>query len=84
VGPAVLDQPAALGQSASNCARLLLFEGGEITSTFDDPSNVKLGTAAVVEEMMIGEVRRRQRAGQTVRVDVQRYSMEWSWGWTQQ
>ena len=31
--------------------------GGEITSTFDDPSNVKLGTCAVVEEMMIGEDR---------------------------
>ncbi|KAI3425807.1 hypothetical protein D9Q98_007782 [Chlorella vulgaris] len=37
--------------------RLALVTGGEITSTFDDPTNVKLGTCAVVEEMMIGEDR---------------------------
>lgn len=35
--------------------RLALVTGGEIVSTFDDPSSVKLGTAKVVEETMIGE-----------------------------
>ncbi|KAL4423331.1 hypothetical protein ABPG77_006126 [Micractinium sp. CCAP 211/92] len=37
--------------------RLALVTGGEITSTFDDPANVKLGQCAVIEEMMIGEDR---------------------------
>ena len=35
--------------------RLALVTGGEICSTFDDPAGVKLGTAKVVEEVMIGE-----------------------------
>ena len=35
--------------------RLALVTGGEITSTFDDPSGVKLGHCDVVEEMMIGD-----------------------------
>jgi len=35
--------------------RLALVTGGEITSTFDDPSNVKLGHCDLVEEMMIGD-----------------------------
>lgn len=35
--------------------RLALVTGGEIVSTFDDPENVKLGTAKVVEQAMIGE-----------------------------
>lgn len=39
------------------CVCLCVRAGGEITSTFDDPTNVKLGTCAVVEEMMIGEDR---------------------------
>lgn len=29
--------------------------GGEIASTFDDPSNTKLGHCKVIEEIMIGE-----------------------------
>ena len=29
--------------------------GGDITSTFDDPSSVKLGHCALIEEIMIGE-----------------------------
>ena len=35
--------------------RLALVTGGDIVSTFDDPDKVKLGSAAVVEEVMIGE-----------------------------
>ena len=35
--------------------RLALVSGGDIVSTFDTPGEVKLGHAAVVEEMMIGE-----------------------------
>lgn len=35
--------------------RLALVTGGEITSTFDDPSGVKLGHCDLVEEMMIGD-----------------------------
>jgi T-complex protein 1 subunit beta len=35
--------------------RLALVTGGEIVSTFDDPSAVRLGHADVVEEAMIGE-----------------------------
>jgi T-complex protein 1 subunit beta len=35
--------------------RLALVTGGEIVSTFDDPSSVRLGQARVVEEVMIGE-----------------------------
>lgn len=35
--------------------RLALVTGGEIVSTFDDPKNVKLGTADLVEQAMIGE-----------------------------
>lgn len=35
--------------------RLALVTGGDIVSTFDDPTNVKLGTADLVEEAMIGE-----------------------------
>ncbi len=37
--------------------RLALVTGGEITSTFDDPSNVKLGHCKLVEEIMVGEDR---------------------------
>ncbi|GAB4818128.1 hypothetical protein N2152v2_005174 [Parachlorella kessleri] len=37
--------------------RLALVTGGEITSTFDDPSNVKLGHCKLIEEIMIGEDR---------------------------
>ena len=29
--------------------------GGEIVSTFDDPSHVKLGHCKLIEEVMIGE-----------------------------
>lgn len=35
--------------------RLALVTGGEIVSTFDDPEGVKLGSADLVEEAMIGE-----------------------------
>lgn len=35
--------------------RLALVLGGEIASTFDDPSNVKLGHCKQIEEIMIGE-----------------------------
>lgn len=35
--------------------RLALVTGGEIVSTFDDPKGVKLGTADLVEQAMIGE-----------------------------
>lgn len=35
--------------------RLALVTGGEIVSTFDDPEGIKLGSAKVVEEAMIGE-----------------------------
>lgn len=35
--------------------RLALVTGGEIVSTFDEPGSVRLGKAAVVEEVMIGE-----------------------------
>ena len=35
--------------------RLALVTGGEIASTFDDPGSIKLGEAAVVEEIMIGD-----------------------------
>jgi len=35
--------------------RLALVLGGEVTSTFDNPEQVKLGTAKIVEEIMIGE-----------------------------
>lgn len=31
--------------------------GGEIVSTFDDPSGVKLGSCKLIEEIMIGEDR---------------------------
>ncbi len=34
---------------------LALVLGGEITSTFDDASNVKLGSCKLIEEIMIGE-----------------------------
>lgn len=37
--------------------RLALVTGGEITSTFDDPSGVKLGECKLIEEIMIGEDR---------------------------
>lgn len=37
--------------------RLALVTGGEIASTFDNPSAVKLGGAKVIEEIMIGEDR---------------------------
>lgn len=37
--------------------RLALVTGGEIVSTFDDPSGVKLGHANVVEEIMVGDDR---------------------------
>lgn len=35
--------------------RLALVTGGEIVSTFDDPAQVRLGSAKLVEEAMIGE-----------------------------
>lgn len=35
--------------------RLALVTGGEIVSTFDDPEKVKLGSADLVEQAMIGE-----------------------------
>lgn len=35
--------------------RLALVTGGEIVSTFDNPDNVKLGSADLVEQAMIGE-----------------------------
>lgn len=35
--------------------RLALVLGGEIASTFDNPSEVKLGTCKLIEEIMIGE-----------------------------
>lgn len=35
--------------------RLALVTGGEIVSTFDDPKSVKLGTAKLMEQAMIGE-----------------------------
>jgi len=35
--------------------RLALVTGGEITSTFDDPENVKLGKCDLIEEVIIGE-----------------------------
>ncbi|XP_077121376.1 T-complex protein 1 subunit beta isoform X2 [Ranitomeya variabilis] len=35
--------------------RLALVTGGEITSTFDHPELVKLGTCKLIEEVMIGE-----------------------------
>ena len=37
--------------------RLALVTGGDITSTFDDPSGVKLGECKLIEEIMIGEDR---------------------------
>lgn len=37
--------------------RLALVTGGEITSTFNDPENVKLGHCKLIEEIMIGEDR---------------------------
>jgi len=37
--------------------RLALVTGGEIVSTFDDPSGVKLGHCKVVEEIMVGDDR---------------------------
>jgi len=37
--------------------RLALVTGGDIVSTFDTPGQVQLGSAEVVEEMMIGEDR---------------------------
>mmetsp|Transcript_31888 Transcript_31888/g.44205 ORF Transcript_31888/g.44205 Transcript_31888/m.44205 type:complete len:529 (+) Transcript_31888:119-1705(+) len=37
--------------------RLALVTGGEITSTFDNPGSVKLGTCDLIEEIMIGEDR---------------------------
>jgi T-complex protein 1 subunit beta len=37
--------------------RLAKVTGGEITSTFDDASNVKLGHCKLIEEIMIGEDR---------------------------
>ncbi|ENN76400.1 hypothetical protein YQE_07061, partial [Dendroctonus ponderosae] len=35
--------------------RLALVTGGEIVSTFDDPTAVKLGTCDLIEQVMIGE-----------------------------
>lgn len=35
--------------------RLSLVTGGEIASTFDDPSKVKLGECELIEEVLIGE-----------------------------
>ena len=35
--------------------RLALVLGGEITSTFDTPENVRLGECKSIEEVMIGE-----------------------------
>ena len=35
--------------------RLALVSGGEIASTFDSPSLVKLGMCDTIEEIMIGE-----------------------------
>jgi len=35
--------------------RLALVLGGEVVSTFDNPEQVKLGTAKLIEEIMIGE-----------------------------
>jgi T-complex protein 1 subunit beta len=35
--------------------RLALVLGGEITSTFDHPGEVKLGSCKLIEETMIGE-----------------------------
>lgn len=35
--------------------RLALVTGGEVVSTFDDPSNVKLGHCDTIEEIIIGE-----------------------------
>ena len=35
--------------------RLALVLGGEITSTFDTPENVRLGECKCIEEIMIGE-----------------------------
>jgi T-complex protein 1 subunit beta len=35
--------------------RLSLVTGGEITSTFEHPEKVKLGTCELIEEIMIGE-----------------------------
>lgn len=37
--------------------RLALVTGGDITSTFDDPSGIKLGECKLIEEIMIGEDR---------------------------
>lgn len=37
--------------------RLALVTGGEITSTFDSPETVKLGTCDLIEEVIIGEDR---------------------------
>ncbi|KAK9830216.1 hypothetical protein WJX72_010394 [[Myrmecia] bisecta] len=37
--------------------RLALVTGGEIASTFDNPSQVKLGSCKLIEEIMIGEDR---------------------------
>ena len=48
--------PDALPVTRSPLARCRT-AGGEITSTFDDPANVKLGSCRVIEEMMIGEDR---------------------------
>ncbi len=35
----------------------LIYTGGEIVSTFDNPDSVKLGHCKVIEEIMIGEDR---------------------------
>ena len=40
--------------------------GGEIVSTFDDPSNVKLGRCDLIEEIMIGEDRMIHFSGERV------------------
>ncbi|KAJ5072065.1 t-complex protein 1 subunit beta [Anaeramoeba ignava] len=39
----------------SGIERLALVTGAEIVSTFDNPEKVKLGTAKLIEEIMIGE-----------------------------
>lgn len=33
----------------------LVFTGGEIASTFENPQNTKLGSCKLIEEIMIGE-----------------------------
>ncbi|SCZ97786.1 BZ3500_MvSof-1268-A1-R1_Chr7-3g09587 [Microbotryum saponariae] len=42
--------------------RLALVTGGEIASTFDNPSGVKLGKCGTIEEIMIGEDKVRTRS----------------------